>query len=258
MSVNRPASASIRNISLREFRVPLRTAIAALLLSASVHSVCFWRWPGDPDWDVTHSVFAAQNFLAHKGLRSIDFDPEATDDLAHHARIKWMTHWPPAHSVLYVAVMMWGIAPGPATKILVLVCVVVGGLGWILLARALDGTPLSLVAIAVAYPWLSFMARAYLDYKNDHLACALAPWVYLCVLRIRPLAKSPGERWGRLFLAALLAGITILVKYSMAPVVAASGLYVLYLDGMDLSPRESRGSVYSARFLCFPPLPSGR
>jgi hypothetical protein len=219
-------------------RGSIRTVVLALLFSASAHFACFWAWPGDPDWDVNHSVFAAQNFLAHKGLRSINLFPEPTDDLARHTEIKWMTHWPPAHSFLYLAVMMWGVAPGPATKILVFFCVVLGGLGWILLARSLDGTPLSLIAVGVAYPWLSFMGRAYLDYKNDHLACALAPWVYLCVMRIEPLKKIPGERWGRLLLAALLAGITIWVKYSMAPLIAASGLYVLYLDGLQLSPKR--------------------
>jgi len=215
----------------------MKTAIAALLLSASIHFACFWNWPGDPDWDVNHSVFAAQNFLAHKELKSINLFPEPTDDLARHTQLRWMTHWPPAHSWLYTAVMGLGLAPGPATKVLAFFCVFIGGLGWVLLARSLDGSPLSLLAVAVAYPWLSLVARLYLDYKNDHLACALAPWVYLCVMRIQPLAKSP-ERWGPLVLAALLAGSAILVKYSMAPVITASGLYVLYLDRTNLSLRR--------------------
>jgi hypothetical protein len=215
----------------------MKSAIAALLLSASIHFGCFWNWPGNPDWDVNHSVFAAQNFLAHKGLKSINLFPEPTDDLARHTQLRWMTHWPPAHSWLYAAVMGSGLAPGPATKVLAFFCVFIGGLGWVLLARSLDGSPLSLLAVAVAYPWLSLVARLYLDYKNDHLACALAPWVYLCVMRIQPLAKSR-ERWGPLVLAALLAGSAILVKYSMAPVITASGLYVLYLDRTNFSLRR--------------------
>lgn len=236
----------------KEGTAHLKAAIAALLLSVSIHCLCFWRWPGDPDWDVDHSVFAAQNFLAQKGMKSIDLHPEPTDDLARHARLKWMTHWPPAHSFLYLALMTWGIAPGPATKVLVFFCVAFGGLGWIFLARALDGTPAAMIAIGFAYPWLSFIGRAYLDYKNDHVACALAPWVYLCVLWIEPLKQIPSERWGRLVLAALLAGFTVWVKYSMAPVVAGSGLYVLYLDGKDGSAKRIRRVGIFGAFLVLP------
>ena len=174
------------------------------------------------------------------------------EDLARHARLKWMTHWPPAHSFLYLALMTWGIAPGPATKVLVFFCVAFGGLGWIFLARALDGTPAAMIAIGFAYPWLSFIGRAYLDYKNDHVACALAPWVYLCVLWIEPLKQIPSERWGRLVLAALLAGFTVWVKYSMAPVVAGSGLYVLYLDGKDGSAKRIRRVGIFGAFLVLP------
>ena len=48
-----------------------------------------------------------------------------------------------------------------------------------------------LTALAFVYPWLSFIARTYWDYQNDHLSCALMPWVCLAIVRIEPL---PGSR----------------------------------------------------------------
>jgi hypothetical protein len=216
----------------------MKHAVAALLLSATLQFLCFLRWPGDPDWDVAHSVFAAQNFLAHRGLKSINLFAAPTDDLARQARIYWMTHWPPAHSLLYLGAMEFGLTPGPATKVLIFLCLVGGGLGWLLLARELNTPSSAILVIAVAWPWLAFMAHSWLDYKNDTLACALAPWIYWAVIRIEPLRSPEEERWLRLIGAALLAGFAIWVKFSMSPIIAGSGLYLLLLDGTNFSRRR--------------------
>ena len=232
----------------------MKAAAAALLVSACLHMACFLRWPGNPDWDVCYSVYAAQNFLSGHGLRSFNLFPDPTDDVARHAQIRWMTQWPPAQSWTYLAVMGSGLKPGSATKVLAFLCILVGGLGWLFLAGKLGATRLTLVAIAAAYPWLSFLVRSYLDYKNDHLACAIAPWVYLLVLRIEPLHLTPIERWGRLAIAALMAGSTVLVKYSLSPVIIGSGLYLLWVDGWERSPKRiARVGVFGA-LLALPPM----
>jgi hypothetical protein len=232
----------------------MKTAVVALLISASLHFACFAKWPGDPDWDVHHSVFAAQNLVRQGRLESINLFPVRDDNLARHAQLTWMTNWPPVHSLLFAAIMQFGISPGAATKMLAFFCVLLGGLGWMFLARHLGGAALCVALVAAAYPWLSFMGRIYLDYKNDHLACALAPWVYISVMRIESLNRCTNERWGRLLLAALIAGITVVVKYSLIPLLVASGLYLLWLDGRILTfKRLFRVGVFFA-ILVFPGL----
>ena len=116
----------------------LKTAVPALVLSAAIQFACFARWPGNPSWDVHHWIFAAET-LAHRGLKSVNLFPSHDDDLAHHAQLIWMTTWPPGHSFLYAAAMRSGISPGVTTKLLGLVCVLAGGLGWLYVARRLGG-----------------------------------------------------------------------------------------------------------------------
>ena len=112
--------------------------------------LCFWRWPGIRLGRASLD-FCGAEFSAHRGLKSIDLYPEPTDDLAHLARIHWMTHWPPAHSLLYVAAMEFGLAPGPVTKALAFLFILTGGLG-LHLAKRLEASPQILFAIALPRP----------------------------------------------------------------------------------------------------------
>lgn len=224
-----------------------RFAFLILLASGALQFGAFARWPGSPDADVVHSIFAAYNFVTGGHLQSINLYPQDTDNLARHAQIYWMTHWPPAHSWLY-ALMMWlGLSAGAATKLLGLLCIIGGGIGWIRLATVLGGSRICAAVVAAGYPWIWFVARTYIDYKNDHLACALVPWVYLGVVQMTPSPAKVG--WTRLIATALLAGSTILVKYSLAPVLAATGLYFLWLEGRSLTftvEKMLRVAIFSA------------
>ena len=182
-----------------------------------------------------HSIFAAENWLATGKLRSVDLYPNSDDDLAKHTEVRWMTHWPPLHSLLYAATMMSGLSAGASTKVLALLSVIVGGFGWVLLLRTLGAPAVYLFGVAFAYPWMSFIARIYLDYKNDHWACAIAPWIYLAIIQIPPLAGRASENVGKIIGAGFLAGIGVSMKYSMAPFLMSSILYFVWLDGLDRS-----------------------
>ena len=146
-----------------------------------------------------------------------------------------MTHWPPMHSLFYAAAMMSGLSAGASTKALALLSVVVGGLGWVLLLRTLGAPPVSLFSVAIAYPWLSFLARIYLDYKNDHWACAIAPWIYLAIIQTPTLKQSKSDNVAKIVGTGLLTGIGVTIKYSMMPFLISSILYFVWLDGFDVS-----------------------
>jgi hypothetical protein len=207
-----------------------RLAYLILFVSAALQFAAFAGWPGSPDADVVHSAFAGYNFVTRGQLQSINLYAQHTNDLARHAQTYWMTHWPPAHSWLYALMMSLGLSAGAATKFLGLFSVLVGGIGWVRLTAVLGASRICTAIVAASYPWIYFVARTYMDYKNDHLACALVPWVYVGIIQIVPKAG-----WVRLLTLALLAGSTILVKYSLAPVLVATGLYFLWLEARPLS-----------------------
>jgi hypothetical protein len=123
---------------------------------------------------------------------------------------------------------------------LALLSVILGGFGWVLLLRTLGAPAAYLFGVAIAYPWMSFIARIYLDYKNDHWACAIAPWIYLATIQIPPLAGRASENVGKIIGTGFLAGIGVSMKYSMAPFLMSSILYFVWLDGLDLSRARIR------------------
>ena len=197
-----------------------------------------------------HSIFAAENAVTSGHFESINLFPQDTNDLAQQAKTHWMTHWPPVHSWLYALLMWPGVSPSASTKFLGFASILVGGIGWIRLTKFLGGSRACITVIALGYPWISFIARTYIDYRNDHLACALIPWVYLTIIHI---ARSPGQiGWIGLSIRALLVGATVLVKYSLVPVVGAAGLYFFWVEARQLSitpDKVFRVSLFSVALL---------
>jgi hypothetical protein len=98
--------------------------------------------------------------------------------------------------------------------------------------NVLGGSRICAAVVAAGYPWISLMARIYIDYKNDHLACALVPWVYVGIVQVA--SSAPRTKWTSVITTALLAGSTILVKYSLVPVLAATALYFVWLEAYPL------------------------
>ena len=221
-------------------------AVVVLLASSLMQYLDFARWPGNPDWDVHHSIFAAQNWLATGKLRSIDLFPDSDDDLAKHAEVRWMTHWPPMHSLLYAATMMSGLSVGASTKVLALLSVILGGFGWVLLLRNPRRASRLFVWVRHRVSLDVVYREIYLDYKNDHWACAIAPWIYLATIQLPPLAGRGSENVEKIIGTRFLAGIGVSMKYSMAPFLISSILYFVWLDGFDLS----RARILRMLFFC--------
>lgn len=233
---------------------PLRWAVAALLVSAALQWLCFMRWPGNPTPDVAYSIFAAQNFLAHGQLASVNALSDFGGDLAQFAKPRWLIQFPPGQSLLYAAAMGLGLSAGAATKLLALASLAAGGFGWIVLARFLGASQKFLFAVAVLYPWLPFVGMAYLLYTNDHLALAVTPWVALALLQVEPasLPGGSGPNWRGLLVVAFVALLAVFFKYSMAPIFIAAGLCLLARDGF-----RARGLAWSTclvALLVFPAL----
>jgi hypothetical protein len=216
----------------------LRLALLGLVLCAGFQFLCFRRWPGAPMFDLGYSILAAQNLFAHGKLASLNMLADFHDDLAQAAHLRWLVHFPPGQSLLYVAAMSLGLSAGAATKLLVLLGILFGGTGWIVLARYLKAPPAWLLILAVTYPWLPFTGSAYSLYETEHVAGALMPWFCLVLLQLVPLAararpggwKMPRGTGLRVSLAVALALTLVSFKYSMSPVFLAAGLFLLALS----------------------------
>ena len=239
----------------------LRWGLVALVVSSALHFLCFIQWPGNPVRDVTYSIFAAQNLLAHGQLKAINVMSDYGGDLAQFARLHFLVQFPPGHSLLYAAVMALGLTPAAATKALGLAGIVSGGLGWIYLARFLGASRNCLIAVGAAYPWLPFIGAVYLVYGNDHLALALTPWICLALMRIEPIGTpSPSSRmfakarWRGLLIVAILAILAVNLKYTLAPVFVAASLYLFVLDGFRFRARSARWTAALLALLVSPGL----
>jgi len=224
----------------------LHLALLALVASAAFQFALFARSPRDPMNDVDYSIFAAQNLLARGELKALNLLADYHDDLAQYARLRWMVHFPPGHSLLYAAVMGLGLNPSDATKVLALLGVLAGGFGWIFLARFLGASRYCLLLLALLYPWLPWAGRAYQLYETEHVAFAVMPWFCLALLRAAPAglpaaAPSPPtarSQGGQLLIVILLTLLLVTLKYSMSPVFLAAGLYLLVQDGRRFAERS--------------------
>jgi hypothetical protein len=235
-------------------------ALLALLASAGMQFACFARWPGNPMNDVSYSIFAAQNLLAHGQLKSLNVLADYHDDVAQFAHLRWMVHFPPGHSLLYAAAMGLGLNAGSATKALALVGILAGGLGWIFLGRFLGASRKCIALLAAIYPWLPWGGSAYQLYETEHVAFALMPWFCLALLRIAPIAipvpaqsqEPVPDRGRQLLVVILLALVLITLKYSMSPVFLAAALYLLLLDGFRFAGRSIWWKAAVLGLLVFP------
>lgn len=233
-------------------------ALAALLASATLEFALFLRWPGSPMYDVSYSIFAAQNLLAHGQLHSLNMLADYHDDLAQFARVRWMVHFPPGQSLLYAAVMGLGLSAGAATKALGLAGVIAGGIGWISLAGSLGASKRGIAVLAAVYPWLPYIAGVYQLYETEQVAVAIMPWFCLMLLQVAPLSDAspsgPSAAWPRLLAAILLALVLVATKYSMVAVFPAAALYLILQDGRRFASRRLwwKGAVLG--LLLFPGL----
>jgi hypothetical protein len=234
-----------------------RWALAALLASATLQFALFLRWPGSPMYDVGYSIFAAQNLLAHGQLKSLNMLADYHGDLAQFAKIRWMVHFPPGHSLLYAAVMGLGLNAGAATKALGFAGLLAGGIGWISLARFLGASKVSAAVLAAVYPWLPFIGTAYQLYETEQVAVALTPWFCLLLLQSAPVSGSsqPAAPDGARFLAAILLALALVAtKYSMAPVFPATALYPILQDHRRFASRSLWWKGTMLGLLVFPGL----
>ena len=207
--------------------------------------------PNAVTFDVSFSLFAAQNAVAGNGLVTLEPNLPFPADLSE-IRLRWLTTWPPAVSLLYTVLL--GTGAGTATRLLAAVSVAGGTFGWLSFFRASGLPKVSLQVLAVLIPWTSFPVFALRSFYNDHLLWGLTPWALLALLRLPDRESSTGP-WNLLKLAGtgLLCGLPFGIKYSAFPLLPAAVGYVLLRNGPRISLAAMRETLFFGLFVAAPP-----
>lgn len=225
-----------------------------ILLSVICLQMLYWHWPRSVCLDATFSLFAAQNAVDHGHFESLEPETPFDSDLGK-IKLQWLNGWPPMVSLGFAALMKEGLSPGAATDLMVLVLVLGGTLGWVLLFQRAGVNGVALHVLALAIPWTTFPAYAWVCFFNDHLAWSLAPWGVLLLLDLPDTkAVAPRDFWWRLPLTALVCGLTVFAKYSAFPLVMGAGIYFLARDGWFCNGRKIMHSLWFGAFLVLPGL----
>lgn len=217
----------------------------ALLLSAAVIAALFLfatRAPLRMGTDSAMQVLAVEQWA--RGTSPTPFhlttaDPARADVDRH----QWVVAWPPALPTLLVVSRALGWQATTSLRLLDFASLVLGALGWLLVARRC-GTPpgqtlvfATLLGLRAASAALG--APAYSFYSMDPAAYAVVPWVLMGLERS---LASPGST-GRFLLLGLATGSVALVKYSALFATAGAAVAFIAIRG--------RGASEAKRVLSF-------
>ncbi len=230
---------------------PLLVLAAVSLLSLLLLYV---HIPNAVTFDVSFSLFAAQNAAAGKGLLTLEPNLPFPSDLAQ-IKTQWLTTWPPAVSLAYSTLLKSGFTPGSATRFLAFLSIASGSLGWLLFFRTagLPKNPLRLLAVLI--PWTSFPVFAMRSFYNDHLLWGVVPWTFLCLLQLPPQGTPIKRKHLAQFITTgLLCGLPFGIKYSAFPLLPAAASFLLFRNGFRFSRTALRESLLFSVFVALPPV----
>ncbi|HNQ24318.1 MAG TPA: hypothetical protein PKK06_14625 [Phycisphaerae bacterium] len=242
-------------------RTPVRWALPAVLLLA-VALACLpgrTRIPPDVGADYYYQLIAAERF--HQGLGLTSLQPKAPNQpWTWRYDYGWLTQWPPAYSLLVVAVRRalncTAIEACQWINVVACAAALVGWFIWVrrCVPRGVGGTVLAVVGAGSAVPTASLINPA-----TDTLLVALLPYVLLLAVRagesMRPAPPTAPARAHTPLLDSVFAGLAcgglVWIRYAAVFVPLAVGAYLALLWLSDVARvRRRQGAT--------PPLVGGR
>jgi hypothetical protein len=137
-------------------------------------------------------------------------------------RASWLTWWPPGFNLVMLPGLDAGVSLGPLLRAYGAICLLLGGVGWLIWARGLGLCGGWLIALAIAIPWARYTSSFLLEASAEPLAFALTPFCLIAVARADQSwqeGKPAVVAARRGILAGGLAGVAYVAKYSLALVV---------------------------------------
>ncbi|HTD61670.1 MAG TPA: glycosyltransferase [Gemmatimonadaceae bacterium] len=176
-----------------------------LMLGLAVVLGVMGRVPQGIYGDQASQLRAARQYVEGKSPSlNMVIQPDAAD-LSRDRRI-WIVSRPPGPQIAAYPFLAAGLSIGAAVRIVAVLCLIVGSVGWLRWYEQFDAPTWVLSIVAAALPFLHEASNGLYVFTQDTLSYAIAPWVLLLVLR--------SARRGA-FGMGLALGVTYVVKYSL-------------------------------------------
>ena len=174
--------------------------------------------------DVAPQLKAVQQFLSGESPSINQRRVARSDDLSQD-EVQWIAWWSPSTPVFVYPLMRAGVSIAASLRLLTLLCLAVGSVGWVLWAALFRLRPAVLLGLAVLLPFIHYALLPLFLFWTETFVWAAVPWTLLLTSR----AGATGSR-----LHAVAAGLGLgslyVLKYS-AVFVTLGGVAYLFARG---------------------------
>ena len=231
--------------------------VAALASTALVATVTLPAPQGlwmDPAWQLR----ALQQYHAGESPTLNSQTQPSQADLSRD-QSDWMIWWAPGPQLTAYPFVAAGLPLGWAVRIVTVVAILVGTLGWVKWFSLFRIPPAASRLMAVALPWMHYPAKNFFIFSAEAFVYALLPWGFVAAHATVCRWKTGRAAFGTAALSGLLLGGGYVLKYSML-VPGLGVLLYLVLVGAALSLPDvaSVGLARRARELLLGALPDGK
>ena len=198
---------------------------ATALLSVAILAAMVFRIPqglySDPAWQLA----GVRQFLAGQSpTPNTGRTPVATDFSTD--RLEWVTWWAPGTAFLAAGPMRLGLSSGTAVRVITLVFLTAGAIGWARWIAAFDLPSVVAFAMVALLPWMRRASAGVFEFSAETLVFGVAPWVLLAALAAARRAEHAACA-SISFAVGLIVGLVYWLKYSW--LLAAAGILAWFV-----------------------------
>jgi len=187
------------------------------LISCIILFLATWNIPqsmySDPGWQLK----AIQQFLAGQSPSLNHLVEAQPSDISQNVS-RWISTWAIGTNLLVYPQILLGMSFGHALRIITIVSIVIGSLGWMRWITLFNTPPIFKILLALFFPWIRYVSNPLYLFSAEILTYAAAPWTLLAVYNLAQVWKHERKNRTTEFLSVLAAGLTLgslyIVKYS--------------------------------------------
>jgi hypothetical protein len=190
--------------------------------------------------DPAYQVDALQEYLqGHSHSFNETIKPMASDLSKDESN--WIIWWPPGTQLAAYPWMAHGFSIGATLRIITLLMIAIGAMGWVRWMALFDLPEGLLIALAILLPWMRYVSNSLFMYSAEILVFGTAPWILLSTHAYAEAWQGRRLSWGALWACGGLLGIALGMRY----VLKYSGVFLsmgalLFLAGEMAKDRQHR------------------
>ncbi len=188
------------------------------LISAALLAIVMMKAPQGINDDSSYQVKALQQYLSGESP-SINHLVTADESDLSKDKLKWICQWPFGTELLIYPLIVKGVALGDAIRVIVLVSIFVGTVGWISWFSLFRIPLWIMITLAVTFPWLRYSSSNLFLYSTEVLVYSATPWIlliaYVLSRILEKLIDIPVKYFFLFALFGFFLGIVYTLKYSV-------------------------------------------